>query len=65
MSNDLPRESNQGGGQPRGIGFGLFLLVAGGVLLAQQFGLIPKSIDWFFPLVLLVWGASELYQRLK
>jgi hypothetical protein len=65
MTNDLPRESGQGGGPSRGIGFGLFLLVAGGVLLAQQFGLVPKSIDWFFPLVLLAWGASELYQRLK
>lgn len=52
-------------GSPKGIGFGLFLLAAGCVLLAQQFGVLPKSIDWFFPLILVVWGASELYQRLK
>jgi hypothetical protein len=49
----------------RGIGFGLFLLFAGCVLLAQRFGLLPNGADWFFPIVLIAWGASEIYQRMR
>jgi hypothetical protein len=65
MSDQPSRQSNAGNGQSTGIGFGVFLLVAGCALLAQQFGLLPKSIDWFFPLVLVIWGASEIYKRLR
>lgn len=49
----------------KGIGFGIFLLAAGLVMLAQQFGILPEGADWFFPLVLIVWGASEVYGRLR
>jgi hypothetical protein len=50
---------------PGGIGFGLFLLFAGAVLLAQQLGYVPKSIDWLFPVILIAWGASEVFRRMK
>jgi hypothetical protein len=49
----------------RGIGFGLFLLLAGGVLLAERLGLLPAGTDWLFPVILIAWGAGELYQRMK
>jgi hypothetical protein len=48
-----------------GIGFGLFLLFAGCVLLAQRLGYIPSNVDWLFPAILIVWGASEIYSRTK
>lgn len=47
-----------------GIGFGLFLLLAGIVLLAERFGWLSAKVDWLFPVILIVWGASELYKRL-
>lgn len=49
----------------KGIGFGLFLLLAGVALLAQRLGWLPTEADWFFPAILIAWGAGELYQRLK
>jgi hypothetical protein len=48
-----------------GIGFGLFLLLAGFALLAERLGWLPTQGDWFFPAVLIAWGVSELYSRLK
>jgi hypothetical protein len=47
----------------RGIGFGLFLVLAGGVLLAERVGWLPASTDWLLPTILIAWGASELYAR--
>ncbi|MGB8813920.1 MAG: hypothetical protein WCC57_12115, partial [Paracoccaceae bacterium] len=48
----------------KGIGFGLFLVLAGAVLLAERFGWLPSGSDWFFPAILIAWGVGELYQRL-
>lgn len=47
------------------IGFGLFLLFAGLVILAQRFGWITPQFDWFFPVLLIAWGASELYRQFR
>lgn len=47
-----------------GIGFALFLLLAGLILLAERLGWIPQGLDWLFPVILLAWGAGELYRRL-
>jgi|GEM_PF-1267443 len=46
------------------IGFGLFLVLAGLILLGERMGWIPEGMDWLFPVILLAWGASELYRRL-
>jgi hypothetical protein len=56
-------ESNDGA--KKGIGFGLFLLLAGVAMLAQRLGWLPTEADWLFPAILIAWGAGELYQRLK
>lgn len=47
-----------------GIGFALFLLLAGLLLLAERLGWVPIDFDWLFPIILIAWGAGELYQRL-
>lgn len=47
-----------------GIGFALFLILAGLILLAERMGWIPQGMDWLFPVILLAWGAGELYRRL-
>lgn len=47
-----------------GIGFALFLLLAGLLLLAERLGWAPIDFDWLFPIILIAWGAGELYQRL-
>jgi hypothetical protein len=47
-----------------GIGFALFLLLAGLLLLAERLGWAPIDVDWLFPAILIAWGAGELYQRL-
>lgn len=52
-------------GNSKGIGFGIFLLVAGIVLLAERTGWLPTGVDWLLPAALIIWGASELYQRLS
>jgi hypothetical protein len=48
----------------KGIGFGMFLLIAGLALLAERLGWLPEGSDWLFPAVLIAWGLGELYQRL-
>lgn len=48
-----------------GIGFALFLVLAGLVLLAERLGWLSNGFDWLFPIVLIAWGLSELYQRLS
>lgn len=47
-----------------GIGFALFLVLAGLILLAERLGWIPPDLDWLFPVILLAWGAGELFRRL-
>jgi hypothetical protein len=47
-----------------GIGFALFLVLAGLVLLAERLGWVPVNFDWLFPIILVAWGAGELYLRL-
>lgn len=54
-----PSRSDRGG-----IGFALFLVLAGLILLAERLGWIPQGMDWLFPVILLAWGASELYRSL-
>ncbi len=56
---------NRAGPQPKGIGFGIFLLLAGISLLGEKLGWFPQQFDWVFPAILIAWGASELYQRLN
>jgi hypothetical protein len=51
--------------QRGGIGFGLFLVLAGLALLAEKLGWLPVHGDWLFPALLIAWGAGELYQRLR
>lgn len=55
----------QTAGKTKGIGWGVFLLLAGGVLLAEKLGWLPNGADWLFPVILIAWGASELFQRLR
>jgi hypothetical protein len=61
---DLPQDPHPHNSR-KGIGFGLFLLLAGIVLLAERFGWLPTATDWFFPAILIAWGVGELYQRLS
>lgn len=46
-------------------GFAFFLVLAGAIMLGQQFGWIPRNLDWLFPIMLIIWGASELYARYR
>ena len=46
-------------------GFGIFLVLAGVIVLAQQLGWIPPNLNWVFPLILIIWGASDLYSRYR
>jgi hypothetical protein len=48
-----------------GIGFAMFLVLAGLALLAERLGWLSDGFDWLFPIVLISWGLSELYQRLS
>lgn len=54
------QRSHQGG-----IGFAMFLVLAGLALLAERLGWLSDGFDWLFPIVLISWGLSELYQRLS
>jgi hypothetical protein len=56
----IPRRPDRGG-----IGFAIFLLLAGLVLLAERLGWVPNGFDWFFPVILIAWGLGELYHRLS
>lgn len=47
----------------KGLGFGIFLLVIGVTMLAQQAGWLPARLDWLFPAILIAWGASEIFQH--
>jgi hypothetical protein len=63
MTNDSdPKSAMKTQLQPRGIGFGLFLLLTGLVLLAERLGWLPTGADWLFPVILIAWGTSELYR---
>lgn len=52
---ELPRDSGPETNPPqrKGIGFGIFLWVAGVTLLAQQAGWVPAKPDWLFPAILI------------
>jgi hypothetical protein len=45
----------------RAISFGPFLIVAGAILLAERMGWLPLNADWLLPIILIAWGASEVY----
>lgn len=47
----------------RGIAFGVFLLLAGSVLLAERVGWLQIHTDWLLPAILIAWGASEVYAK--
>ncbi len=61
MTNNPDAENKMSGG----IGWGIFLLLAGLVLLAEKLRWLPEGTDWLFPAILIAWGASELYSRLS
>lgn len=61
--NGLPTSNTPS--EHKGIGFGLFLVLAGLALLAERLGWLPNSFDWLLPVILIAWGCSELLQRLK
>mgnify|MGYP003493487472 FL=1 len=63
---DVPSDStNQRGSKDiGGIGFGIFLLLAGLALLGERLGWLPSGADWLFPAILIAWGASEIYKKL-
>jgi hypothetical protein len=66
MASSPPESTNQPAAiEKKTIGFGLFLFVAGVVLLAEKLGWLPAGSDWLFPVLLIAWGASELYQRMR
>jgi hypothetical protein len=46
-----------------GIGIGIFALIAGALLFAEQWELIPP-IKWFVPLVLIVFGGVAVARAL-
>ena len=48
-----------------GLGFGIFLLLAGTALLAERLGWITDSISWGWPFILIAWGISVILKRLK
>ena len=48
----------------RGVGFGLFLLLAGGILMAERLGWLPINTDWLLPAILIAWGATEICARI-
>ena len=48
-----------------GIGCGVFLLVAGLILLAKELRLIPYNCDWLWPAILIAWGSGTLYIALS
>ena len=64
MTDDPANPTNTTPPKP-GIGFGVFLVLAGCALLAQRLGFVPKGADWLLPAVLIAWGLGELYQRLR
>lgn len=48
-----------------GIGFPVFLLIAGGALLAERLGWIPEDVNWGFPAVLIAFGVAGLFRYFK
>jgi hypothetical protein len=61
--NALPNQTPHS--ERRGIGFGLFILLAGCALLAERVGWLPSSTDWLLPTILIAWGLSELYAKMS
>jgi len=48
-----------------GIGCGVFLLLAGLLMLAKELGWIPFQAEWLFPAILIAWGSGIIYSALK
>jgi len=57
--------SNSNDDSHDGIGCGVFLLVAGLILLAKELRLIPYNTDWLWPAILIAWGCGILYKALS
>lgn len=48
-----------------GIGFGVFLVLVGGVMLGERLNILPGNVDWLFPVILIAWGAGEIWSRTR
>jgi hypothetical protein len=48
-----------------GIGCGVFLLLAGLLLLGKELGWIPFQTEWLFPAILIAWGSGIIYKVIK
>ncbi len=48
-----------------GLGIGVFALIAGALLLAEQIGWISKEIKWGVPAVLLAFGLVTIARAFK
>ena len=48
-----------------GIGCGVFLLLAGLLMLGKELGWIPFNAEWLFPAILIAWGCGTIYKALK
>lgn len=42
------------------LGLAIFLLIAGGAMLAERFGWIPSDIKWGLPAILIAFGVTML-----
>jgi cadmium resistance protein CadD (predicted permease) len=45
--------------------WGTVLLVVGAAMLGQNFGLIPKDAQVFWPIILIALGVSLMYKQRK
>jgi hypothetical protein len=47
------------------LGLAVFLLIAGGALLAERFGWIPSDIKWGLPAILIAFGVTMLFSYFR
>lgn len=53
-------DNTNAGQKPKGgIGWGIFLLLAGFVLLAEQLKWLPEGSRWLFPVIPIAWGQAN------
>lgn len=48
-----------------GIGCGVFLLLAGLLMLGKELGWIPFNAEWLLPAILIAWGCGLIYKELR
>lgn len=49
----------------KGLGCGVFLVLAGFALLAERMGWIPFDVAWFLPVVLVAVGLAKVFEALR